>query len=256
MPRANRFRLAGHVWHITDRCHRQQFLLKFAHDRRAWVWWLSEARRRFDLSVLGYQVTHNHVHLVVADQGRDEISRSMQLVEGCVARAYNRRKGRRGAFWQECYHATAIDTDQHLANCLVYVDLNMVRAGVVSHPAEWTHGSYREIQDPKERYRIVDRVALCELLGVSDANLAGVQNEWIEAKLRRGPVAREPHWSEAIAVGGRSFVEAVRDDLGDRARYRRLENASGCIVLKEAPAAYGCHFTPGMRILTPKSVLS
>lgn len=29
MPRANRHRLPGHVWHVTHRCHCQQFLLKF-----------------------------------------------------------------------------------------------------------------------------------------------------------------------------------------------------------------------------------
>jgi putative transposase len=35
MLRANRHRLAGHVWHITQLCYRRQFLLKFARDRRA-----------------------------------------------------------------------------------------------------------------------------------------------------------------------------------------------------------------------------
>jgi putative transposase len=47
MPRGNRHRLAGYVWHITERCHRRQFLLKFARDRRNWIRWLYEARKRF-----------------------------------------------------------------------------------------------------------------------------------------------------------------------------------------------------------------
>jgi hypothetical protein len=33
MPRANRYFLLGLVWHITHRCHRKAFLLKFARDR-------------------------------------------------------------------------------------------------------------------------------------------------------------------------------------------------------------------------------
>ncbi len=40
MPRANRHHLPGHVWHITHRCHKQEFLLKFARDRRLWRYWL------------------------------------------------------------------------------------------------------------------------------------------------------------------------------------------------------------------------
>ena len=55
MPRGNRHRLPGYVWHVTERCHRRQVLLKFARDRRAWVAWLYEARKRFGLCVLNYQ---------------------------------------------------------------------------------------------------------------------------------------------------------------------------------------------------------
>ena len=43
MSRGNLHKLAGHVLHITERCHRKQFLLKFARDRRAWLKWLFEA---------------------------------------------------------------------------------------------------------------------------------------------------------------------------------------------------------------------
>src|SRR5258708_1022291 len=46
-----------------------------------------------------------------------------------TAHEYNERKGRQGAFWEDRYHATAIETGKHLHHCLVYIDLNMVRAG-------------------------------------------------------------------------------------------------------------------------------
>ena len=59
MPRANRHFLPGYVWHITHRCHRKSFLLKFARDRRSYLHWLFEAKKRFGLSVLDYMVTSN-----------------------------------------------------------------------------------------------------------------------------------------------------------------------------------------------------
>lgn len=89
MPRASRHYLPGYVWHLTHRCHRQQFLLRFAKDRRTWVHWLYVARQRHGLCVLDYAVTSNHIHLVVRDQGRGEIARSMQLIAGRTAQAYN-----------------------------------------------------------------------------------------------------------------------------------------------------------------------
>jgi putative transposase len=68
MPCANRYWLSGHVWHLTHRCHRRQFLLRFGRDRRLWTRWLCEARVRHELCVLDYVVTSNHVHLVVRDR--------------------------------------------------------------------------------------------------------------------------------------------------------------------------------------------
>lgn len=83
-------------------------------------------------------MTSNHIHLLVRDRGHGEIASSMQLVAGRTAQAYNLRKRRSGAFWEDRYHATAVDTGEHLARCVVYIDLNMVRAGAVDHPAGHT----------------------------------------------------------------------------------------------------------------------
>ena len=145
MPRAHRHFIAGHVWHITHRCHRRDFLLKFSRDRSTYLHWLFEAKKRFGLEVLDYVVTSNHIHLMVRDSGSDVIANSMQLIAGRTAQQYNQRKQRKGAFWEDRYHATAIETDDHLQRCLVYIDLNMVRAGVVTHPEQWKHAGFNEI---------------------------------------------------------------------------------------------------------------
>src|SRR5262245_19775481 len=97
MLRANRHFLPGYVWHITHRCHRKNFLLKFARDRQSYLRWVFQANKRFGLSVLSYIVTSNHVHLLV------------QLIAGLTGQEYNQRKGRHGAFWEDRYHATAIE---------------------------------------------------------------------------------------------------------------------------------------------------
>jgi putative transposase len=108
MPRARYF-LPGHVCHLTHRCHRKAFLFKFARDRRRYLHWVFEAKRRFGLSVLNYMGTSNHIHLLVRDTGEHVIAQSMQLIAGRTAHEYNQRKGRQGAFWEDRYHATAIE---------------------------------------------------------------------------------------------------------------------------------------------------
>ena len=88
----------------------------------------------------------------------------MQLIAGRSGQQYNQRKSRRGAFWEDRYHATAIQTNEHLVKCIVYIDLNMVRAGVVTHPEEWVHSGYNEIQKPRQRYALIAFKRLLRLL--------------------------------------------------------------------------------------------
>ncbi len=77
MPRANRHYIPGYVWHITHRCHKKEFLLKFGRDRRRWLWWLFEAKKRFGFSVLNYSITSNHIHLLV---GRSRYAAEKNLI--------------------------------------------------------------------------------------------------------------------------------------------------------------------------------
>ena len=146
MARAKRHYIPGQVWCLTHRCHKREFLFKLVRDRRRWIQWLFEARKRYGLVILNYTVTANHIHLLVADdEDRDVIPNSIKLVAGRTVQEFNIRKKRKGAFWEDRYHATAIENGEHLLRHLVYIDLNMVRAGVVKHPSEWPFGGYNEI---------------------------------------------------------------------------------------------------------------
>jgi len=69
-----------------------------------------------------------YVHLLVVDDGTgDVISNSMQLVAGRTGQEYNQRKNRKGAYWEDRYHATAVESGDHLARCMVYIDIHPVK---------------------------------------------------------------------------------------------------------------------------------
>jgi putative transposase len=95
--------------------------------------------------LLDYCLTCNHVHLLVEAEQRQQLSKLMQKVAGETARAYNRRKGRENAFWGDNYHATVVEGGGYLWGCLVYIELNVVRCGVVKHPRDWEWVGYHEI---------------------------------------------------------------------------------------------------------------
>jgi putative transposase len=121
------------------RCRKKEFLQKFARDRECWFGWLFEAKKRYGLCVLNYAATSNHIHLLVEDTNQHVIAQSLKLIAGRTAQEYNQREQRKATLWEDRYHATAIASGQHFLRCLVYIDMNMVRAGVVQHPGEWAH---------------------------------------------------------------------------------------------------------------------
>jgi REP-associated tyrosine transposase len=237
MPRANRHFLPGYIWHITHRCHQRKFLLKFARDRRRYLYWLFEAKKRFGLCVLDYIVTSNHIHLLVKDTGSNVIAESMQLIAGRTAQEYNHRKGKQGAFWEDRYHATAIDADEHLHRCMVYIDLNMVRTGVVNHPAKWKESGVSEIEKPPKRYAIVDLATLMDLSGFADlGDFQRTHRQRLEQGLANGLTSRDDRWSEPIAVGSSTFVESVKNELGFKRRIA-LTGRGGFLSIARAPKA-------------------
>ena len=143
-------------------------------------------------------ITSNHIHLLVNDDGpSDVISKSMQLIAGRTGQEYNQRKHRKGAFWEDRYHATAIEGDDHLFRCMVYIDMNMVRTGIVSHPSEWEFCGYKEIQNPRKRYALINYNKLTELLhSRSIEDFKDTYNKWIDETLRIDRRVRDSKWTQ------------------------------------------------------------
>jgi putative transposase len=219
-------------------------LLKFARDRKCWLQWLLEAKKRYKLVILNYTVTSNHIHLLVADDtDRDIIPKSIQLIAGRTGQEYNQRKNRKGAYWEDRYHATAIDTGEHLLRCMIYIDLNMSRTGKVEHPSEWCYGGYREIQNPRKKNILISYDRLHDLAGYNSYEEFKIDHrEWVTEALGCGENFRDSKWTESIAVGSEKFIEDMKEDLGISSNGRKAVGSKGVFQLRETLIPYHADF--------------
>ena len=239
MPRANRYFIAGQVYHLTHRCQDRRFLFKFARDRNAYRLKLREAAEQFEVSLLDYCLTRNHVHLLARADTREGISAFMQMAQGQFAQSYNRRRRRTGAFWEDRYHATMIEPGGHLEKCIVYLALNMVRCAAVEHPREWRWCGYQELMGLRQRFRLLDRQRLLEALGgVRVEDFRRQYEALILERIAKGELKREPGWTEAIAVGSEGYVREMESGIRGRQQLT-IESVDGLWTLKEAVAPYG-----------------
>ena len=220
MSKRRKFQI-GRTYHITHRCHHRSCFLKYEIDRDKYIRLLWEGSRKFNVDIFNFIITSNHVHLLLASDLEDGISDFMCHLSGSMARYYNRRKNLTGSFWEGRYRSTLIQDGNHLRRCMFYIDLNMVRAGVVPHPRKWQWSGYHELMGNRQRYCVLNIERLLIKLGSADYKhfLA-----WYDATLTeklRHKSSREKFWTEARCVGDEEFV----NQMADRRECRRISEA-------------------------------
>jgi REP-associated tyrosine transposase len=224
MPRANRYILPGHVYHLTHRCHDREFLLRFAVHRNAYRKKLWEAMREFKLSLLDYSITSNHAHLLAFAEEQSQISGFIKKADGEFGQEYNRLKQRSGAFWEGRFHSTMVDSGEYLFRCMMYIELNMVRCRVVAHPSQWPWCGYDEMMGLRQRWRLLDLGRLLSLLRTDD--LASFRKHFTAAlalAIEKDSIQREACWTESIAVGSERFVREIEARVKRQRTETRLE---------------------------------
>jgi len=144
MARTARMALARCPHHIVQRGHNRRVVFVTDGDRQSYLETLAEFRIELGLKVYAYCLMTNHVHLIV-DPGEDagNLSLLMKRLAGRHTRRINRLERRTGTSWEGRFKCSPIETDRYLLACGRYVDLNPVRAQMVSKPEEYYWSSYR-----------------------------------------------------------------------------------------------------------------
>ncbi len=157
----------------------------------------------------------------------------MQLISGRTAQEFNRRKNRKGAFWEDRFHATAVQTDSHLLRCITYIDLNMVRARAVRHPSQWDVCGYNEIQSPWGRKGVIAFEKLRYYLGArTNEELARLLNGQLDLEIER--TQRDPAWTESVAVGEETYLLKLKRALAARGINKYAVDNGTAWVLQDA----------------------
>ena len=130
-----------------------------------------------------------------------------------------------------------------MIRCLVYIDLNMVRAGVVRHPSQWELCGYNEIQRPRRKCVLICYETLMKLVGYTDYEaFRKAHRRWVEAALEKFDGRRQSHWTESIAVGSKKFIEMMKQQLSLQARGRRMRPLNKGMELRETTVSYNALF--------------
>ncbi|OAG28370.1 transposase [Thermodesulfatator autotrophicus] len=218
--------------------------------------WLSQV---YFVEVYGFAIMGNHFHLLCRmlpeDQFSDEevkrriklyygekrkiffyeelikkwrarlgnLSRYVQDIKQRFSRWYNRRVDRRGYFWADRFKSVIVETGESLLNCLAYIELNPVRAGIVEKPEDyrWCSLGYRARKGTGKNFLSLN-LGLTNWENKTEKEKLKLLREFVHGKgglndpeKGTGEIYRQRirFFTERLAIGSKSFVKETAAKL-------------------------------------------
>ena len=143
MARLPRHTTVGQPYHVIQRGVNGSAIFRRSTDQAFFRDRLAIALDRYRCQLHAYVLMTNHVHFLITPSEPSSIARLIQSVSRHYVPWFNKNTGRTGALWGGRYRAALIDSDQYMLACYRYIELNPVRAGMVSDPSEYQWSSYQ-----------------------------------------------------------------------------------------------------------------
>jgi putative transposase len=126
--------------HVTQRGNARQVILSDDADRVAYLGLLRQYSELHRVSLLGYCLMSNHVHLILVPRIAEALAQTLKHTHGRYASYWNARNSSSGHVWQGRFYSCPLD-ETHLWRALRYVELNPVRAAMVTAAEQWRWSS-------------------------------------------------------------------------------------------------------------------
>ena len=181
MARLPRLSLPDHPHHVIQRGNNRQVIFATTADHGRMLEILEENARKFQVAVHAYVLMSNHFHLLATPQTVDGLALMMQALGRSYVRYFNGTQQRTGTLWEGRFKSTLIQSERYLIACMVYLDLNPVRAGLCAAAPDYPWSSYGHYAGLR-----VDRLVTPHAL------------YW---ELGNTPFAREAAYAEMVHVG-------------------------------------------------------
>lgn len=141
MPRTLRQIVEHDCYHVINRANSGQKIFDSPSAYSEFLSLMEKYARKFAISIYHYVLMPNHFHFLV-EPTTNELPRFMQGLTLAHTRRNHLRKNTYGHLWQGRYKCLRIDKDAYFLSCGRYIELNPVRAGLVSEPSEYPWSSY------------------------------------------------------------------------------------------------------------------
>ena len=221
MARLPRISPTGIPVHVIQRGNNHQACFLSDEDHCAYAGWLKDYSQKYKVDIHAWVMMTNHVHLLCTPRQEGGISQMMQSLGRRYVQYFNFVYRRSGTLWEGRFKSCLVQAERYLLEFYRYIELNPVRAGMVSDPREYRWSSYQvnalgkvsELCIPHQEYLL-----LGEDLPSRQRNYRKLFTYHVEGKLLEE--IRENAY-KGMAVGNDRFKEEVEALTGRRVKSKR-----------------------------------
>lgn len=213
MARKPRIDMPGIAQHVIQRGNDRQPCFFRDIDRVRYLQDLREITLTSSCNVHAYVLMTNHVHLLVTPNEAGAISRVMQSLGRRYVRYINDAYGRTGTLWEGRYKSHLVADDEHLLRCYRYIELNPVRAGMVTSAGDYAWSSHRcnafGHADP-----LIRSHACYRRLGTTDGERQAAYRDLVQQAQDEDAARFSDHLRHQHPMGNERFRATIEARLG------------------------------------------
>ena len=210
MARLPRLTIPNLPHHVLHRGNNQQTVFVDGEDYQFFLDLLRQLAQTHLVDVHAYVLMPNHFHLLATPQTEAGLPQLMQALGRAYVRYFNARHGRTGTLWEGRYRSTVVEPTAPLLQCIIYIDSNPQRAGLVGRAVDYLWSSCAHHLGAKPQPWLRDPAAFWALGNTPFAREAEYAQLLAQGLSMRESDAMTRSVRGGWALGAESFVETLQ----------------------------------------------
>lgn len=207
MPRFARLVIPGLPHHIVQRGVRSMDIFDNDRDRSFYLHLLSEEAKRYKVIFNSWCLMTNHVHLIAVPENESSLARAIGEAHRRYTISKNQAAGVRGYLFQGRFSSCVLD-DRHFIAATRYVEMNPVKAGMVTKAKDYPWSSCRYNLGIINHDPLIEKPVISTIVDDWDSFLRDGEKE-LDEKIRAGTKTGRP-------VGDNEFIANLETKTGRR----------------------------------------
>lgn len=163
MPRAPRLLLPLSYYHVMTRGNNRNIIFRQSEDYFKYLEIVKDLKEIHPFDIFHYCLMPNHTHMLVKTRKESDFSSFMKKINLIYFYYFKKKYGWVGHFWQGRFKSQAVGKDAYFIQCGKYIELNPVRANIVSDPKDYPYSSYMYYADGSGNPLITEDMIFSEI---------------------------------------------------------------------------------------------